>query len=168
MPPFKNIGLILFTALITITFSVYGTYQWQNKHFEKERQRGMETVEELKAEIKKLKESEKVVTISSPEIITLNEDALLDQDREYLETHLIEPFTLYYENPAITNLLSLTITVPDAFREPYKIEANFSGGEEAGLLFGSFGEVTEYWMPECMDTCPYSEEFKAAYPSLLR
>lgn len=82
---------------------------------------------------------------------------------------VVEPFILYYRDLAdYPRLLTITISVvPDVPGYPYKAEAIFETGVTAGWLIGVQGGLVDWWLPECMYSCEFSDAFRAAYPEIV-
>jgi hypothetical protein len=103
---------------------------------------------------------------SSPEVVYLD---VFGDAQAQIQGRVVEPFILYYRTtPDYPHIVSITIeTVPDVADYPYKAEAIFEGGGNAGWLIHVTGGLVDWWIPECMDVCPMSDEFRAAYPEIV-
>jgi hypothetical protein len=86
-----------------------------------------------------------------------------------IRTRVVEPFVLYYRDLAdYPALLTITISiVPDVAGYPYKAEAIFATGITAGFLIGVQGGLVDWWLPECMYSCGFSDAFRGAYPEIV-
>jgi len=52
-------------------------------------------------------------------------------------------------------------------RYMYKIDVIMETGH-SGWLEREKGKNIDYWIPECMDECSFSESFKAKYPEVIK
>lgn len=103
---------------------------------------------------------------TGPEVVYLD---VYGDAQAQIRGRVVEPFILYYRTtPDYPRIVSITIeTVPDVADYPYKAEAIFEGGGNAGWLIRVTGGVVDWWLPECMGPCPFSDEFRAAYPEIV-
>jgi hypothetical protein len=106
---------------------------------------------------------------AGPEVVFLAEGSFSADGKTQIRTRVVEPFILYYRTtPDYPHIVSITIeTVPDVADYPYKAEAIFEGGGNAGWLIHVTGGLVDWWIPDCMDVCPLSDEFRAAYPEIV-
>jgi len=86
-----------------------------------------------------------------------------------IRARVVNPFILYYQDqPDTPRLVSITIElVPDVPGYPYKAEAIFETGITNGFLIGVQGGLVDWWLPECMNSCGFSDSFRAAYPEIV-
>ncbi len=107
-------------------------------------------------------------TETPQEPVVVFQDIFGDAEAQ-LRTRVVEPFILYYRDLAdYPRLLTITISiVPDVPGYPYKAEAIFETGVTAGFLIGVQGGLVDWWLPECMVSCAFSDAFRAAYPEIV-
>jgi hypothetical protein len=105
-------------------------------------------------------------TSASPVVVF--QDIFGDAEAQ-IRTRVVEPFVLYYRDLAdYPTLLTITISiVPDVAGYPYKAEAIFETGITAGWLIGVQGGLVDWWLPECMYSCGFSDAFRAVYPEIV-
>ena len=86
-----------------------------------------------------------------------------------LRAKVVEPFIMYYRDlPESPRLVSMTLEiVPDVPGYPYKAEAIFEGGITSGFLIGVQGGLVDWWLPECMTSCGFSDSFRTTYPEIV-
>lgn len=136
---------------------------------------------ELESEIQALTEGTEIqqknlpanTNLSFPAIVYSREGLLtMDkngfQEKKRLEEKFIQPYIDYHNEDKIY-LIALHITVPTEMGSPYEISAIFNSPNRPGIAefnFGVRGEDYDYWYPECMDGCDFSETFKKKYPMI--
>lgn len=95
---------------------------------------------------------------------------LTDAEKTQLEEKLINPYIDYHANPAHNanqGLVSMYIEVPAEVGDDYLVTAIFKGGVINGFLFGAREQNYNYWTPDCMGGCTFSDDFKAKYPDVV-
>lgn len=101
-----------------------------------------------------------------PSVVYERPGLLTVADKAAIEDKLIEPYILY--NKGNTNkLVSIDFEVPAAVGQPYIVRAVFMNDITEGFVFGERGEPIDWWVPTCMDTCVFTDEFEAAYPEIV-
>lgn len=105
-----------------------------------------------------------VVVYSRPGLLNNTEEG--QAEKENLEEKLVNPY-IDYEKDKDSDLISIQISVPENIGEAYNVDAIFAGGGHAGFLFGAREGDYDYWVPECMGPCEFSDEFKAKYPEIV-
>lgn len=91
-------------------------------------------------------------------------------EKKKLEEKLVSPYTDYNNEDGI-NLVALYITVPQSIGEEYSVVGIFGSEKQYGTEEFSFGKREreyEYWQPDCMGPCKYSDAFKARYPQIVK
>lgn len=106
---------------------------------------------------------------SGPEVVFLAEGSFSTEEKAEVRARLIEPFILYYHDLAEhPRLLTITIEPSSSLPDyPYAANAIFETGVYASWLVHVSGGVVDWWLPECMDVCPLSDDFRAAYPEIV-
>ncbi len=107
-------------------------------------------------------------TETPPEAVVVFQDIFGGAEAQ-IRTRIVEPFVLYYrDQPDYPALLTITISiVPDVPGYPYKAEAIFETGITSGFLIGVQDGLVDWWLPECMYSCGFSDSFRAAYPEIV-
>jgi hypothetical protein len=109
-------------------------------------------------------------TPAGPEVVFLAAGSFSADEESQLRIRVIEPFIHYYRDlsghPA---LLTLTIQKESGISGyPYSAQAVFETGINAGwLISASGGGTVDWWLPECMVACTFSDAFRAAYPEIV-
>lgn len=104
-------------------------------------------------------------------VITIENEPMMESaQREAIESRVISPFVDYYASGEEGTLLTLSITNNTQDTKevyPYLASATFDTGASMGFVIKREGDSLAWWYPECMDTCPLSEEFKTKYPEIV-
>jgi len=106
---------------------------------------------------------------AGPEVVFLAAGSFSADEESQLRTRVIEPFIHYYRDlsghPA---LLTLTIQKESGISGyPYSAQAVFETGINNGWLISASGGLVDWWLPECMVACTFSDSFRAAYPEIV-
>lgn len=111
---------------------------------------------------------EKIELTASLPVVSYSREGLLErmenseQERKKLREKLINPFSDYYSE----GLIAIHIEVPENTGEQYAVTAIFANGGTISFIFGQKGESFDYWKPDCMGECQFSDEFKEKYPEI--
>lgn len=85
-----------------------------------------------------------------------------------LQVKVVEPFILYHRDIPGPRLLTLRLEIQEGVDGyPYKAEAIFEEGITSGWLVAVSGGNVDWWLPECMVACTFSDTFRAAYPEIV-
>lgn len=173
---------IIITIVITALFTGGGVYYWQNSRNTQESQAQNNKIQSLENTISNLEKNainpeDIEAEIIAPECPDYNLPALsfgragllTETEKTILEEKLINPFIDYYKDMP-EELISMDIMVPANPGEKYKITAifqyeNFTPRQE--FIFGAREADYDYWAPECMNECEFSEAFRAKYPQIV-
>lgn len=99
-----------------------------------------------------------------------SENTLPPLDVAELYSRVINPFVDYHKDeqsgqPLASLKISQNTNVSkDVY--PYKAEAVFSNGANEGFLISKSNGHIGWWLPECLNGCHLSENFKAKYPEI--
>ncbi|MFH1425837.1 MAG: hypothetical protein ABIG66_00175 [Candidatus Kerfeldbacteria bacterium] len=98
----------------------------------------------------------------------LNDTTEGQLEKQQLEKKLINPYVDYKAEESDNILVTLDIIVPENVGEEYEVLAIFENGGTEGFLFGEREGDYDYWQPDCMDACEFSDEYKAKYPEVVQ
>ena len=109
---------------------------------------------------------------AGPEVVFLAEGTFSAEQKAQIMSRFVEPFILYYrtapDHPVIVSIaiepVETTIYTPDCH---YSAQAIFEGGVNAGQLICETDGLVDWWFPDCMEPCPFSDEFRATYPEIV-
>lgn len=173
--------ITFFLSAVIFGGSVYLWQEWEsnglNGQEEKSLQAYLKGLDELQTKIKekdiiikKQKEEQEVNKAEEVKlpVITYERAGLLTAEaKSELEQKLINPFLDYY-NEKETTYITLVITVPRDTGEQYEVTAVHKDGSYLGFLFGARDEEYDWWAPECMDPCEFSDAYKEKYPDVVK
>ena len=108
-------------------------------------------------------------TPAGPEVVFVAAGSFSADEVNQLQTRVIDPFVHYYRDLADhPPLLTLTIRKESGISGyPFSGEAIFETGINSGWLISASGGVVDWWLPECMVACTFSDSFRAAYPEIV-
>ena len=87
-------------------------------------------------------------------------------EKNQIQERIINPFVDYY-NDLDQEIASITISKSATAGYPYALSGIFKSGVNNSFLIKASGGVVDWWYPECMGECPFSDEFKAKYPEII-
>lgn len=84
-----------------------------------------------------------------------------------LKNRFIQPFTDWNADNKISTV-SIEIEKPNPPISGYKYKVSYinQGGSNGGFLYGTSTPL-EWWLPECLNGCKFTENFKAKYPEIV-
>ncbi len=90
--------------------------------------------------------------------------------KEQMQQRIINPYLDYSDNGQ--NTVSITIAVNNIAstkdKYPYTMQAIGENGATFGMAISLTNGNVNYWTPECMGPCNFSESFKAKYPEIVK
>ncbi len=92
-----------------------------------------------------------------------------DIEKEQLQERLIDPFIDFYndgENLYIAIIIEKLQGADDEDDFKYDIQTLDRYGHYGGFLYGE-GDEPEWWLPDCLDGCEFTEEFEDKYPEIV-
>ena len=91
-----------------------------------------------------------------------------DEDAQ-IRSRVVNPFIHYYRDlEGHPPLVSFTVEkISGVGGYPDSANAIFETGTNAGFLISASGGVVDWWLPECMVACSFSDSFRAAYPEIV-
>lgn len=186
----KIIWAIIISVATTALIVGNGIYLWGQSSLKTTEQKSQQQIVQLQNQVSELqKENADLKSIEQPTASTPSETAVDIQfpvvvygrpgllnnteegliEKKNLEEKLVHPYTDYYNEDGI-NLIAMYITVPQNIGEQYSVVAIFGSEKQYGTHqfgFGAREQEYNYWEPECMDPCDFSEAFKAKYPQIV-
>lgn len=92
-----------------------------------------------------------------------------DSEKAELKKKLTDPLIAYEKNVVA---VTIEVNTPDKFvagnsDDKYLVSYIREDGVNGGFLFGSKKSGIDYWIPECLDTCQFSDEFKKNFPEVV-
>ena len=111
---------------------------------------------------------EDTMEVALPVVVFTPAGIFTEEEKEALNMKLVMPFS-DFNNEQGTTFLTMNITkyapTPD---HGYKYEVDNIGaaGIHNAFLFG-MSDPLEWWIPECLDGCEFSETFSNNYPEII-
>lgn len=105
-------------------------------------------------------------------VVLFNPPGLFTQtEKDLLYTRLINPLVDYYTVEQGLGIFSVIIDKSKIGDYLYGVQVSTRGDGKVyakngsiGFWFGKQGEQLEYWHPECLGDCEFSEEYMTKYP----
>jgi len=101
------------------------------------------------------------------EVVFTPSGIFTEAERSQLYKKLIDPF-LDFQKDTTIQTLTFQIEKKDPPVAGYKYSVNYinKGGSNGGLLYGQSTPL-EWWLPECLNGCNFSDSFKENYPEIV-
>jgi len=109
-------------------------------------------------------------TIAAPTPVVVFQAAgsFSDSEKDQLRQRVVEPFVMYHAELADhPTLVSFSLEKMDIAGYPYGADAIFEGGVTNGFLISNNSAPVDWWYPDCLGPCPFSDAFRAAYPEII-
>ena len=108
-----------------------------------------------------------------PVVVFTPEGVFSDQEKEELKEKLVNPMVDY--NPDTFVSINIEIYSQDKFvggatDDKYIIATvgKPDKGGSGGFIYGSKKKGIDWWTPDCLDKCEFSEEYKTKYPEVIK
>ena len=127
------------------------------------------TQEQPKEELEKPSEEHTQEDLNFPFINLVPEGIFEDEEKEQLQEKLIEPFIDFYndgENLYIAIIIEKLQGADDEGDFKYDVQTLDRYGHYGGFLYGG-GDDLEWWLPDCLDGCEFTEDFEKKYPEIV-
>lgn len=185
---------IIWTATVSVVITALiiggGIYLWQQSNLKNAEQKLKQQLIQLQNQVSELQkennnsittkqssssaQSESTANIQFPVVVYARPGLLNNTsegliEKKNLEEKLVHPYTDYYNEDGL-NLVAMYITVPQNIGGQYDVVAIFGSVKQYGTHefgFGAREQDYDYWKPECMGPCDFSEAFKAKYPQIV-
>ncbi len=108
--------------------------------------------------------------LSAAAVVFEAEGSFTPVEKTELTKKVVNPLVDYYADQEAGYLVSLTIahnTQESRDNYPYQGKAIFKGGGNSGFLVTKLGTGVDWWFPECMGACPYTDTYRAKYPEVV-
>jgi hypothetical protein len=104
----------------------------------------------------------------TPVVVFQAAGSFSDAEKDQLRQRVVQPFVMYYADLAEhPTLVSFSLEKMDIAGYPYGADAIFEGGVTAGFLISNNSAPVDWWYPDCLGPCPFSDAFRAAYPEII-
>ena len=105
--------------------------------------------------------------LNLPVVVYEREGLLTDEMRQEVEKKIIDPYFDYHNADEIDFIVMLIEVLPESDNYLYIVKAISKDGVYQGFVYGTRGEALDYYVPECMGPCPFSDEYKKKYPHVV-
>lgn len=114
------------------------------------------------------KECPKCEDANYPQIAYIPSGLFDNKEKDEIKEKVLEPFFSFNEDEGITYIAILVekLSQEDNDIFQYDIQAVSKDGVYSGFLFGE-DEPLELWIPDCMDGCEFSDDFKKDFPKTV-
>lgn len=109
--------------------------------------------------------------VASPAVVIEAEAAYPAQDLSEIKARIIAPYLDYKADNQPGELISFKISQnphPSKAEFPYLADGIFKNGGNEGFVIGKKDGHINWYIPECMNGCNFSESFKAKYPEIVK
>ena len=109
------------------------------------------------------------INIEFPFINYVPEGIFTDEEKEQLQEKLVEPFFDFFhedEELYIALIVEKLASADDEGDFRFDITTLDKYGNYGGFLYGE-GKKLEWWLPDCLDSCEFSEIFEEKYPEII-
>jgi len=93
-----------------------------------------------------------------------------DSEEEQIRTRVVNPFIAYHQDiEGQADIVSMTISHSSGTLEsyPYGADAIFANGAHSSFLISTTDGVVDWYLPDCLGDCSFSENFRANYPEIV-
>jgi len=104
-----------------------------------------------------------------PFINYVPEGIFTDDEKEQLEERLISPFFDFNNEDEELYIALIIVKLGSADNEGdfrFDIQTLDRYGNYGGFLYGE-GDKLEWWLPDCLDGCDFTEKFEQKYPEII-
>lgn len=168
----KQKGNIKIIVLLVAAFVLVAFYFFSSKSSDSEMMKDSRETSTMPKENSLMEEEvvEDEITAESDRTVVVYTPSGLFSEAEKTELgqKLIAPF-LEFNLENDTRYLTVDITKHDPLPDHgyrYEVDAIGEGGLYTAFLFGS-SDPLEWWIPDCLDGCTFSESFSEAYPEIV-
>lgn len=106
-----------------------------------------------------------------PEVKYDPQDAFSQTDIQQLNGKYVFPINEYYSDKPTEKIKSITFkqneNASSSTEYPFIVIISFASGARSETLISKTFETIDWWYPECLNGCSYSESFKEKYPEIV-
>lgn len=90
-----------------------------------------------------------------------------EAEKRELKKQVFDPYVDYYADQGM-DVVTMDVQTHEGDGDfLYIIDAYLSDGSHNGFLWGTADAASLWWIPECMDECEFTEEFRKKYPEII-
>lgn len=106
-----------------------------------------------------------------PEVKYEPQGTFSQTDIQQLNGKYVFPINEYYKDKPTEKIKSITFKQNDndmsSTEYPFIVSISFASGAKSETLITKTFETIDWWYPECLNGCIYSESFKSKYPEIV-
>lgn len=166
------VGLVIAGLLITVLFLLYQNTKLQNNSIITP---SITPTIETTPTIYNSEETptpSSSVAVSNATVIFESEASFSAGEKDHIKSKIIDPFLMYYADQyGADHVKTLTISVndqPSKTEFPYLAKYIFEDGVNGGFVISKTQGNIDWWIPECMGPCPFSDNFRNKYPEISK
>ncbi len=107
-------------------------------------------------------------TPTTPVVVFEASGSFTGSEKNLITQRVVDPFIDYYQDiEDYADIVSITISRSDTPGFLYSVDAIFANGGTTGFLVSSTGGDIDWWLPDCMGECPFTQSFKDKYPEIV-
>ncbi len=107
-------------------------------------------------------------TPTAPVVVFEAAGSFSDSEEEQIRQRVVNPFIAYHQDiEDYADIVSITISHSATPGFLYSVDAVFANGGMTGFLVSSTGGDIDWWLPDCMGECPFTQSFRATYPEIV-
>ena len=105
--------------------------------------------------------------VSKPAVVFQPGGSFDAQTKSQIQARVIDPFIDFHIDEPIASIRIETNTKSDPILFPYLFDAIFTSGANTGFVITKTDGQINWFVPECMNNCQFSDAFKAKYPEIV-
>lgn len=108
---------------------------------------------------------------NNPVVVFEAQGSISATDLSELKARVTNPYVDYHAEATPGTLVSLTVSPnlqPSKTTYPYQASAVYKNGGNEGFLISKNAGHIDWWRPECINGCVFSDAFKAKYPETVK
>ncbi len=107
-------------------------------------------------------------TPQEPVVVFEAAGSFSQSEKDLIKQKVINPFIDYNQDLVDqASIVSITISHSSTPGFPYSVSAVFANGGTSGFLVSGSGGDIDWWLPDCMGPCPFTQSFKDKYPEIV-
>jgi len=109
-------------------------------------------------------------TPTAPVVVFDAAGSFSDSEEDQIRTRGVNPFIAFHQDiEGQADIVSMTISHSSGTlaNHPYGADAIFANGAHSSFLIKTTEGVVDWYLPDCLGDCPFSESFRANYPEIV-
>lgn len=109
--------------------------------------------------------------VNVPVVVIEAEGAFPPEDVTQIKSRVIQPYIDFKNDTQPGEVVSIQVSQnPHASKNefPYLFDAIYKNGGNEGFVIGKTNGLINWYIPECLNGCQFSESFTAKYPEIVK